>query len=284
MHLSVWAQSGAIATVDSNVAETGTPFTIRFSVPNVAGGRPTNIDFTPWDSIMSPQNRLKITEWQNKANHVECELTALMFDADTFVLPPLTFQLQGGGKLLSNPLELVVIATPAPDDLNFMADIKDIQKEPVHWTDHLPWVWGGLAVLAMLGLLFWLAQRRKKNSQKIHSQTIALPPHELALRRLEALTEKKLWQNAKVKQFYAELTDILRQYLEHRYQVPALESTSEEIIENLKKEDFPQGFLPVLQELLQQADLAKFAKGEPPETYHLQAWQDVRRVIMQTKE
>jgi hypothetical protein len=225
-----------------------------------------------------------MSEWQNKKGRIECELTALMFDADTFVLPPLTFQLQGGGKVLSDPLPLVVIATPAPDDINYMADIKDIRKEPVHWTDHLPWVWGGLAVLAILGLFFWLAQRRKAKKQKVHSQTIALPPHELAMRRLEILTEKKLWQNAKVKQYYAELTDILRQYLERRFEVPALESTSQDIIAELKKKDFPSDFLPVLHELFQQADLAKFAKGEPPDTYHLHAWQEVRRIVMQTKE
>jgi hypothetical protein len=162
VHAGVFAQNGAVATVDSNVAETGTPFTIRFSVPDVAGGMPTKIDFSPWDSLMPPQNRLKVSDWHPKTGRVECELTALMFDADTFILPPLTFQLQGGGKMLSNPLELIVVATPAPDDLNFMADIKNIRKEPVHWTDHLPWVGGGLVVLAFLGGLFWLANRRKK--------------------------------------------------------------------------------------------------------------------------
>lgn len=278
---SVQAQSGAWAKADSNLAETGVPFVIRLSVPKVAGGTPLKVDFSPWDSTLPPQNRLKQEDWHSKGERLESALTVLFFDADTFMLPPVSIALQGGGKTRTNPLEVVVLPTPAPDDLNFMADVKDIRKEPSHWTDQLPWVWGGLGVLGLLGLLFYLAQRKKKKTQRIHSQHLALPPNALALRRLEALTEKKLWQKGAVKAYYAELTDILRQYLEAQFQVPALESTSEEIIRQLQAHEQLREQALALSELLHNADLAKFAKGEPPETYHLKAWQEVRRFVMQ---
>ncbi|HNG90244.1 MAG TPA: hypothetical protein PK858_08565, partial [Saprospiraceae bacterium] len=195
----------------------------------------------------------------------------------------LAIRLQGGGQALTNPLELAVIATPSPDELTDMADIEDIRPEPKHWTDHWPWALGGLAVLTLLGLLFWLAGRSARKPAAL-SRTIELPPHTYALRRLEALTEKRLWQQGAVKAYYAELTHILRQYIERRYGIPALESTSDALVRHLERSDFPPALREPLRELLAQADLAKFAKGVPPTAFHHQAWQTVRLMVSSTGE
>lgn len=276
------AQTTATVTLDSNFAETGVPFIIHFSVPKLAGSEPEAVDFSTWDPVVPKENRLEQSQWRDEGSQYVADLTLIAFDADTLRLPTLGIQLQGGGKALSNPLEVIVLPTPAPDDLNDMAEIKDIRRESKWWTDYWPWAAGALGVLLLLGALFWLAARADKRKRAAVSRSIEAPPHERALRRLEVLTTKRLWQQGQIKEYYAELTHILREYLEKRYQVPALESTSEQLTIQLAQTDFPDGQLATLRELLIQADLAKFAKAEPPMDFHHQAWQEVRQVVAQT--
>jgi len=96
-----------------------------------------------------------------------------------------------------------------------------------------------------------------------------LPPFEEAIYKLNELDNKLLWQNNQVKEYYSELTEIVRNYIERELQVPALEKTTDEIIEMLR--DFHDAktiytsteTIKKLRELLQEADLVKFAKSKP---------------------
>lgn len=279
------AQTTASAALDSNFAETGNPFVIHFSVPKNAGSEPQEIDFKAWEPFFPAENRLAMSAWADTGSQHLAHLTLIAFDADTLLLPPLAIRLRGGGRALTNPLQIVIMPTPSPDDLVDMAPIEDIRHEPTHWTDYWPWAAGAFGILLLLGLLFWQAARlgRKKNTAL--SRRLELPPHALALRRLEALTEKRLWQQGEVKAYYAELTHILRYFLEKRYNIPALESTSDTLLGHLaQRTDFPANQLHTLRELLTQADLAKFAKSVPPIAYHHQAWQTVRQAVMAAGE
>jgi hypothetical protein len=56
-----------------------------------------------------------------------------------------------------------------------------------------------------------------------------LPPHVWALKELDKLNQKKLWQSGEVKSYYSELTDIARTYIELRYKIPAMEKTTDEL-------------------------------------------------------
>lgn len=279
---SAFGQTLASAVLDSNFAETGNAFVLHLQVPKEAGSQPVAIDFTAWESTFPAENRLALTPWTDWGNHYTADITLLAFEADTLRLPPLTIRLQGGGQALTPPVEVVILPTPAPDELADMADVEDIRPEPKHWTDYWPWALGGVLVLGVLGLMFWQASRLGRKSRAAVSRVIQLPAHTLALRRLEALTEKRLWQQGEVKAYYAELTHILREYIEHRFSVPALESTSTALLCHLSRTDFSLDLREPLQEVLTQADLAKFAKVVPPAAFHHQAWQTVRLVVTTT--
>ena len=91
-----------------------------------------------------------------------------------------------------------------------------------------------------------------------------LPPHVVAIKALEALHHQKLWQNGKYKQYYSGITDILRTYIAARYDVGAMEMTSDEIITAMRGvEELPQKCAMDLTEILRNGDLVKFAKAEP---------------------
>lgn len=96
-----------------------------------------------------------------------------------------------------------------------------------------------------------------------------MPPFEEAIERLQKLDEKLLWQNNEVKKYYSELTEIIRSYIEKELKIPALESTTDELIDTLadfndaKTIETSKDVIKKLKELLQEADLVKFAKSKP---------------------
>jgi vacuolar-type H+-ATPase subunit I/STV1 len=126
-----------------------------------------------------------------------------------------------------------------------------------------------LAALAIIGFwIYWFVIRKRKTEEDSPTFRV-LPPYEEAIFKLNELDEKLLWQNNKVKEYYSELTEIVRGYIERELKVPALEQTTDEIVEMLK--DFNEAktintskeTIKKLKELLQEADLVKFAKSKP---------------------
>jgi len=275
------AQTEAVAQLDSNIAETGNPFIIHLLSPS-PDGKPLQVDFSAWDTILPKENILSQSAAIRQGAQYQIDLTCITFDADTLLLPPLTIRLAGGKTALTNALQLIVLATPAPTDLNDMADLKDIRPEPILWTDYLPWILGVLGIVLVIFLANrWWKRRQQRGSR---SREVAMPAHLLAQRKLEVLRKKHLWQAGQVKLYYAELTFIMREYLQKRYHIPALESTTEETLAYLQKKDFPVELRQTLAETLVQADLVKFAKSTPPESFHDEALRQAQLLVQATRE
>lgn len=130
-------------------------------------------------------------------------------------------------------------------------------------------LWGLVGLLLLAGLLYGakrLLARYGKGFGDIFKPAPPLPPHVVAIRALEALHHRKLWQNGKFKTYYSELTDILRTYIAGRYGIGAMEMTSDEIlasVRSLAEEELPKKAAMDLTAILRDADLVKFAKAEP---------------------
>lgn len=282
LSLQVSAQTDAVASFDSGYVETGNPFMLHLAVPQQFGA-PETIDFSSWETLLPAQNILRQSGWQSRNGQWTNDVTFITFDSAELALPPLGLVFPGGDILQTNPLELRVLPTPAPDDPVDLRDIKDIQREPVDWRDYqqpVLIIFGGLLIFTLI--LWWLMSRGKKSGLK-GERTIRQPAHELALRKLAELELQQHWQNGRIKTYYSDLTHIAREYLERRYNIPALESASDEILRLLMRTDMPATLLAPLSDLLRWADLAKFAKGAPPESFHTQALEEVRNLVEQTK-
>ena len=97
----------------------------------------------------------------------------------------------------------------------------------------------------------------------------SLPPFEEAIQKFHELDEKLLWQNNQVKEYYSELTEIIRGFIERELKVPALESTTDELIETLTDFNDSESIsttketIKKLRDLLREADFVKFAKSKP---------------------
>ena len=102
-------------------------------------------------------------------------------------------------------------------------------------------------------------------------------PHEWAIKALDELAEKKLWQQGEIKEHYTELTAILREYLERRYGIHAMEQTSDEILVQLRHQHLKsESLLMDTEELISVADLIKFAKADPGMDIHAATIERVR--------
>lgn len=115
---------------------------------------------------------------------------------------------------------------------------------------------------AFFGLRYWLSSRGKGFGD-LFKPAPPLPPHVAAIQALEALHNQKLWQNNKYKAYYSGLTDILRTYIAGRWEIGAMEMTSDEIIDAMRRVELPDKARMDLTVILRDADLVKFAKATP---------------------
>lgn len=147
-----------------------------------------------------------------------------------------------------------------------MFDIKPIVEAKSNYN----WIWKWLLVLLLLTgigafVYWWVKIRQKKNIIKEIYKT----PIERATNLLNTLEKKELWQKGEIKEYYSELTDIARNYIEEAIEIPAMESTTAELIAGIraaslkKKMALSPETIENLESVLKQADLVKFAKSKP---------------------
>lgn len=149
-----------------------------------------------------------------------------------------------------------------------MYDIKDISTVENETGDWWKYLLGFLLILGIGAFVYWYI---KKHQKKKIEEEVYKTPIEKATSLLNNLEKKELWQKGEIKEYYSELTDIARNYIEEAIQIPAMESTTSELIQGLKtasakkKMSLTSETVENLERVLRQADLVKFAKSKPLE-------------------
>jgi len=212
--------------------------------------------------------------------------------ANVFLTPAIVYRQNGEVQHWSSDDQMMTKVIPpiglGPeiDSLN-IAPIKNIISEPTNLSDYLIYfILLGAALL--LGLIYWLVTKYwvNRNAEQDFvpiEEEIILPPHVLALQKLADLGDEKLWQQGEVKKYQSELTYIIREYLEGRYSIAALESTTNEIINQLRTTLNEPQHQTSLQRILQVADLVKFAKAKPDESVHASFLREAEEFVHETK-
>lgn len=187
------------------------------------------------------------------------------FDSTLYSIPPFEV-LVNDSAFRSNPLALAVYSMPIDTaNLQNICGPKAIQDVELTWEEYRDSVYLGV-ILAILGaLLAWVVTRLVKNKPIIRIIKIKpkLPSHITALNRIEEIKgDKSLRLEGNTKEYYTQLTDTLREYLRDRYGFNATEMTTSEIVGHLLKIQDKES-IKDLKEILQVADLVKFAKLHP---------------------
>lgn len=183
--------------------------------------------------------------------------------------------------ILESPL-LFVKPVGALEDLN---PNWDIIKEEVSWKDYLIYLYLIIGVVVgSLGLYFlitYLEKGKKKFVEEVVE--VYVPADVIAIRDLNALKEKELWQNGDTKGYHTELTRIMRQYIEDRYEIQALEMTSSQLRREMNQMEINPDIVRRFDDVLQIADKVKFAKGDAGPELNVQFMEEAFNIVEETK-
>ncbi|CEN34338.1 conserved membrane hypothetical protein [Capnocytophaga cynodegmi] len=220
---------------------------------------------------------------------LEKEYFLTQFDAGKYTIPRQRININS--KDFFTDSLLIEVRSVAVDTLKQpLYDIKPIAEVSSTKSTNL-WIWIGLffAVIA-LGLLsvYLILFRKKRISEEERLKN--LPPFEQAIEKLKKLQNSKYLIESKHKEYYSELTDIIRNYLEDEVHISAKESTSDELLEKIHilqesgKLNLTLETISNLKRVLQTADLVKFAKNKPSDNIAEYDRDTIEDVVVKTKK
>ena len=286
-----FAQINVEASLDSTNILIGDQVKLKLYVKHQPDVRVDNIDFT----VLSGAEGLEFlgqtkpdTVYNKEEIQFEQFFVLTSFDSGYHKVPaiPVSYSLNGqSNELKTNDLGLMVRTLVVQDTVS-LQPIKDIIREPVGFEDILPYVLGGVFVLAVVLLVLFLINRKKQKPEPPSVPVDNRPAHIIALEALDVLKNKEMWQKGEIKEYHTELTYILRSYLEKRFTIPALESTTDEIVRFLEVLNEPvlgSDQISAVRTILQNADLVKFAKAEPPVGMHEDMMDLTAKTVEETK-
>ena len=198
-------------------------------------------------------------------NQLIKKYTLTSFDSGRYVIPGQEIFVRDK-RFLTDQVTIDVATVPVDTIKQPMYHIKELQNEPYLFSDYLNYFWGLIVLLVIIGIILYFILRDKPTEEEMISR---IPPFDAAKMRLKELDKKELISQNKIKPYYVELTDIVRTFIEREMNIPALESTTDELMEIIT--DFnssshlniPDETLLKLKKLLKEADLVKFAKSKP---------------------
>lgn len=196
--------------------------------------------------------------------YIDKNIVDTLYSADTLVLRVATFEIDTATMTIH--------------------DIRPVKHIPVKFGEWAGWAALGVLGLVVLAALIWVIVRLISKKPVFGREKPAEPPHERAIRELNELVHQKLWQNGRHKQYYTRLADILREYLNGRYGVGAMEMTTDEIIAEIRTLELDAKQQEMITELLQTADFVKFAKHAPDAEQNESLYTGVYYFVENTKQ
>ena len=282
----VCAQTSGVsarAWVDSTDYLIGDPITVHVVVEHPKGA---TVQPVLEDTLAGFALLHRIPPTRQGENATETGVVVARYDSGSATVPPLVYfySLPGAAPdTVSTPPVAVTIHTVPVDTSQAFKDLKPPLSVP--WTLAEIALYAGMILLvAALGYLaYWYWKKRKR----VERGEVYVPPpkapHVLAYEELAALKEKKLWQQGLIKQYYSEVTEVLRRYIERRFEVMALEETTDEILAGLRSKQLDNGVMAETEKILKRADLVKFAKYTPGIPEHEEMMVVVYNVVDKTK-
>ena len=255
-------------------------------------GKPKPINDAKISTIIDPIEIISrgpsdTIDLQNNRRQINQNIIIQSFDSGLYAIPPILY-IANKDSFKSNELALKVIPVPVDSmaTINGQACVLDPNTR---WYDYLPdfitdyWGWILLAIIIILGAIFYYITRKKEVSIPLIPRKRPIPPHELAMQQLSVLKEAKLCERGQEKEFYTRLTDILRVYIDTRFGINAMEMTSSQIIEALNGNDVSKEPNRYMKQILEIADFVKFAKVRPLPEDNTKSFNWATQFVVDTK-
>ncbi|MGB3947359.1 MAG: hypothetical protein WBM13_05215 [Bacteroidia bacterium] len=190
------------------------------------------------------------------------------FDSGYWAIPPFKFIVNSDTNGITTEPLLLQVGTIPVDTALAIKDIKQPFNESYTWIDwikdNMYVVYGTLAILLTIIIVIYLIRYFKKvPPPTITVEKPQTPPHIIALEKLEQLKNEKLWQEGKLKLYHSTLSEIIREYIENRFKIAALEQTTDEILKGFRNVSIDEESKMKLKQMLFLSDMVKFAKEQP---------------------
>ena len=195
------------------------------------------------------------------------------FDTGEFEIPALAVQFRAIGdstwqSIKSEPI-LITVASLDPDSTGDIRDIKLPKTPPQDYRAIVKWSLIGLLGPAFVAFLIYYIKRRREGKSLLPRRARPQrPAHEIALEALDDLVKSDLLSSGEVKEYYTRLSDIVRQYIQDRYFIMALEMTTTQLLRAMQDASLAETSVATIADLFSTCDLVKFAAFMPDEATH----------------
>lgn len=228
------------------------------------------------------------TDLGNNREQINRDIIVQSFDSGMYVIPAFKY-IVGKDTFLSNELSLKVLPVKV-DSLETIHELKAVAEPPFFFTDYLPeflvkYWWLILLVLILIagGVYAYFKWFKKGAVPFIKKPEVIIPPYDEAIMKLTQLKSEKLWEAGHDKEYFTRLTDILRNYIDRRFNINAMEMTSAQIIDVLRRNEETMPVNEQLSKILEMADFVKFAKMRPLPEDNEVAYQRAVNFVNETK-
>ena len=265
-HLSAQADAPVVLTAVAPVVVTvGDPVTLVVTVHHDVGARVVWPDPFALDPFELVDIRLLAPVPDGNQVRSSAELTLTAFELGELRVPGVEVEVvdaAGDTVRVSTEATVVTVESVGRDDGGDIRDIKGPLAIPFSAVTLLPW----LAGLALLGAAVYWLYRRYRQRERPDVPVPVVPPrpaHEVAYESLDALEASRLLELGEVKTYHIRVSDIMRVYIEARFGVEAMEMTTGEVLDALRRMSATSGVVADVRRLLDRCDLVKFAKFRP---------------------
>ena len=215
------------------------------------------------------------------------QITISAYDSGYFAIPGFKFFINNdsANAFYSHSLFLEVHTVPTDSSITKTKDIKPPFAEAFNWKWYSKYFYWGFSLLVIIILIILLTIyfTKKNKIVVLKSEKPKIPAHIIALQSLEKIKNEQIWKEEKTKEYYSSISDTIRLYIEERFKVNALESTTAEIMKAFRSQVVDKESKDKLQQLLMLSDLVKFAKQFPIISEHTFTLQNAFDFVNETK-
>lgn len=285
-----WSQEAPVITQKIDTAAIQIGDQINYQVSVTADSTATVL--FPEEQTFSPLEMVeasKIDTVKENRNFIFSRKYALtQFDSGAYYIPRQRIVVNGKPFLLDS-IPVHVAGVTVDTTKQKMYDIKplqEVEEAGSNWGAYVLWILLPLLLIALV--VWWFVFRKKPLTEE--EKIALLPPFERAMEGLKTLEKSKYIIESKHKEYYSELTTIVKRYLEEETNISALESTTDELflkIEMLQEAGqikLEGNTIKDFKKVLQTADLVKFARMKPQDDLVQNHTKVIEGVVVETKE
>ena len=243
------------------------------------------IDHSEHEHLEADKPQAKRIESESRPTgkaHYEITYPLRSFATGKHTLPPITIKYtdtdgnSGTIQTPAYPFEVRSVKSPSDTEIK---GIKGPWAVPPNWLLYI--LVAFLVIVALAAIIFFYLRRRAKPINLQPEMPSQRQPHEIAYEQLNRIEGMNWVAQGEMKVYHTEISHVIRQYIAGRYHIPALELTTQELLDRLQPEDIPK---ELVREFFTNCDLVKFARYSPTKPEAHERMEEARRIVDETKQ